>query len=56
MFYSAHINIFQFIDILKNVQKEIHIKQRNIHITKNRQMIVYKKVYFKQNIVKYESG
>jgi hypothetical protein len=34
MFYSEHPNIFQFIDVLKNVQKVTYIKQRSIHVIK----------------------
>lgn len=57
MFYSAHPNIFQFIDVLKNVQKETYIKQRSIHVIKNRRMMVCEKEnYLRQNMAKYESG
>jgi hypothetical protein len=51
MFYSAHPNIIQFINVLKNIQKETCIKQRSIHVIKNRRMMVYKKEdYLRQNI------
>jgi hypothetical protein len=39
MFDSVHPNIFQFIDVLKNVQKYIYIKQRSICIIKNKQTL-----------------
>jgi hypothetical protein len=44
MFYSAYPNIFQFTDVLKNVQKDTYIKQRSIHVIKNRRMIVCENV------------
>jgi hypothetical protein len=43
MFNLAHLYIFQFLDVLKNVHKETYIKQRSICLTKNRPVIVYKK-------------
>jgi hypothetical protein len=57
MFYSVHMNIFQFINVLKNVHKETYIKQRSIRITKNRRMVVCEKEdYLRRNMAKYESG
>jgi hypothetical protein len=56
MFYSAHLNIFQFIGVLKNVHKKTYIKQRSIHITKSRRMMVCEKEDFlKENMVKYQN-
>jgi len=57
MVYSAHPNIFQFIDVLKNVQKKTYIKKRNIHVIKNRQLMVCQKEgYLRQKMAKYDSG
>jgi hypothetical protein len=53
MFYSAHLKIFQFINVLKNIHKETYTKQQNVRIIKNRRMIC-EKDYLRQNITKYE--
>lgn len=57
MFYLAHPNIFQFIDVLTNVQKKTYVKQLSISVIKNRRMMVCEKEdYLRPNIAKYESG
>lgn len=39
MFYSAHPNIYQFINILLNIQCETYIKIRSVHIINSRNCI-----------------
>lgn len=42
MFYSAYSNIFQFLEVLENVQINIYIKIRSSYLTKKRRESVDK--------------
>jgi hypothetical protein len=50
LFYSAHTNIFVFIDVLKNVQKETYIKLRSIHLNTRRTIIIEKETFIRNAI------
>jgi hypothetical protein len=57
MFYSAQLNIFQFINVLQKVHKETYIRQGRIRIIKNRRMMLCgKEDYLRQNIAIYENS
>ena len=46
MFYSAHPNIYKFIDVLKNVQKDTYIKIRSSSQIKKIRRDIYEKQEF----------
>lgn len=45
MFYSAYPNIFQFVEILKNVQTDVYVKIRSSNVTKKRREVLEKEDY-----------
>ncbi|KAF0710464.1 Uncharacterized protein FWK35_00035451, partial [Aphis craccivora] len=48
LFYSAHLNIiFVFIDVLKNIQKDIYIKLRSTHLNTHRTNIIEKETFIR---------
>lgn len=49
MFYSAHPNIFQFIQVLKNIQSDIYIKMRSSE-EKRRNYIISKEDFEKEKL------
>ena len=55
MFYSAHPNIYKFIDVLKNVQKDTYIKIRSSgQIKKIRREIYEKREFLRKQMIKYD--
>lgn len=55
MFYSAHPNIYKFIDVLKNVQKDTYIKIRSSsHKKKIRREICQKQEFLRKEMIKYD--
>jgi hypothetical protein len=50
LFYSAHPNIFVFIDVLKNVQKDIYIKLRSTHLNTRRTNIIEKETFIRNSM------
>ena len=49
MFYSSYPNIFQFVEVLKNVQTDIYIKIRSSNLGNKRREDVEKKEFIKKN-------
>jgi hypothetical protein len=45
MFYSTYPNIFQFVEILKNVQTDVYVKIRTSNVTKKRREVLEKEDY-----------
>jgi AAA+ ATPase superfamily predicted ATPase len=45
MFYSSYSNIFQFLEVLKNIQIDVYIKRRSSNQTQKRQITVEKENY-----------
>jgi hypothetical protein len=56
MFYIAHPNIYQFLEILKNVQIEIYIKMRSVEVMKKRNYILLKEKFITENMNKKIAG
>jgi hypothetical protein len=56
LFYSVHPNIFVFIDILKNVQKDTYIKLRNTHLNPRRTNIIEKEIFIKNAMKRLEEN
>ena len=55
MLYSAHPNIYKFIDVLKNVQKDTYIKIRSSgQIKKIRREIYEKREFLRKQMIKYD--
>jgi hypothetical protein len=55
MFYSAHPNIYRFIDILKNVQKYTYIKIHSSNQRKKiRREICEKQEFLRKQMIKYD--
>lgn len=55
MFYSAKPNIYKFIDVLKNVQKDTYIKIRSSsHIKKIRREVCEKQEFLRKQMIKYD--
>jgi len=52
LFYSAHPNIFVFIDALKNIQKDTYIKLRSTHLNTRRTINIIEKEPFVRNAMK----
>jgi hypothetical protein len=47
LFYSAHPNIFLFIDVLKNTQKDSNIKLKSRHLNTRRTNIIEKETFIR---------
>lgn len=47
LFYSANPNIFVFIDVLKNVQKDTYVKLRSTHLNTSRTNIIKKETFIR---------
>jgi hypothetical protein len=56
LFYSAHPNIFVFIDILKNVQKDTYIKLRSTHLNTRRTNIIEKETFIRNTMKRLEEN
>ncbi|KAF0708341.1 Uncharacterized protein FWK35_00034753 [Aphis craccivora] len=50
MFYSAHPNIYKFIDVLKNVQKDTYIKIRSSNV----KYTCVKQEFLSREMIKYD--
>lgn len=48
MFYSSYPNIFQFVEVLKNIQTDIYIKIRSSNLTNKRREDVEKVKFIKK--------
>jgi hypothetical protein len=55
-FYSAHPNIFVFINVLKNVQKDTCIKLRSTHFNTRRTYIIEKETFIRNAIKRLEEN
>jgi hypothetical protein len=54
-FYSNHLNIYKFIDVLKNVQKDTYIKIRSSNQRKKiRREICEKQEFLRKQMIKYD--
>jgi len=47
LFYSAHHNIFVFLDVLKNIKKDTYIKLRSTHLNTRRTNIIEKETFIR---------
>jgi len=56
MFYTAHPNIYQFLEILKNVQIDTYIKMRSVEVMKKRNCILLKEKFIADNMNKKCAG
>jgi len=56
MFYTAHPNIYQFLEVLKNVQIEPYIKMRSSEIMKKRNCIILKETFIKNKMNEKNAG
>jgi len=56
MFYTAHPNIYQFLEILKNVQIDTYIKMRSVEVMKKRNCILLKEKFIADNMNKKIAG
>jgi len=54
MFYSSYPNIFQFVEVLKNVQTDFYIKMRSSNLHKRRED-VEKEEFIKKTITEFEN-
>jgi len=54
MFYSSCPNIFQFLEVLKNVQTDVYIKMRSSNQTQKRRMTVEKQNYIHEIMRQYK--
>uniref|UniRef100_A0A2S2NXU0 MULE transposase domain-containing protein n=1 Tax=Schizaphis graminum TaxID=13262 RepID=A0A2S2NXU0_SCHGA len=55
MFYSSYPNIFQFLEVLKNVQTDVYIKMRSSNQTQIRRKAVEKEDYIREIMRQYEN-
>lgn len=56
-FYTAHPNIFQFLQILKDCQKDVYIKLNSVNLKKHlRRVVKEKKDFIEKKILEFESG
>jgi len=55
MFYSSCSNIFQFLEVLKNMQTGIYIKMRSSNLTNKRREDVEKKDFIKNTMIQLET-
>lgn len=56
LFYSAHPNIFVFIDVLKNIQKDTYIKLRSTHLNTRRTNIIEKETFIRNAMKRLEEN
>ncbi|KAE9522680.1 hypothetical protein AGLY_016902 [Aphis glycines] len=56
LFYSAHPNIFIFIDVLKNIQKHTYIKLRSTHLNTRRTNIIEKETFIRNAMKRLEEN
>jgi len=56
LFYSAHPNIFVFIDVLKNIQKDTYIKLRSTHLNTRRTNIIEKETFIRNTMKRLEEN
>lgn len=56
MFYSAHPNIYQFINILLNIQCETYIKIRSVHIINSRNCVKEKEKEISHQMQLFQSN
>jgi hypothetical protein len=56
LFYSAHPNIFVFIDVLKNAQKDTNIKLRSRNLNFHRTIIIEKETFIKNAMKRLEEN
>lgn len=54
MFYSSYPNIFQFLEVLKNVQTDVYIKMRSFNQTQIRRKAMEKEDYIREFMRQYE--
>lgn len=54
VFYSSYPNIFQFLEVLKNVQTDVYIKMRSSNQTQKRRMTVEKENYIHEIMRQYK--
>lgn len=55
MFYSSYPNIFQFVEVLKNVQTDIYIKMRSSNLSDKRRKDVEKEEFIKKTMTEFEN-
>jgi len=55
MFYSSYPNIFQFVEVLKNVQTDIYIKMRSSNKRNKRREDVEKEEFIKKTMTEFEN-
>jgi len=53
--YSSYLNVFQFLEVLKNIQIYIFIKMRNSNLTNERQEDVEKEDFIKNTMTRLET-
>jgi hypothetical protein len=56
LFYSAHPNIFVFIDVLKNAQKYSNIKLKSSHLNTRRTNIIEKETFIRNAMKRLEEN
>jgi len=56
MFYTAHPNIYQFLEVLKKVQIDTYIKMRSSEIMKKRNCIILKDKFIKDKMNEKNAG
>jgi AAA15 family ATPase/GTPase len=56
LFYSTYPNIFVFIDVLKNVQKDTYIKLRSTHLNTRRTNIIKKETFIRNTMKRLEEN
>jgi len=55
MFNCSYPNIYNFIDILKDIQIDTYIKIRSKEVIKKRKITIEKDIFLRQEMLKYEN-
>lgn len=50
MFYSPYPNIFQLLEVRKNIQTDIYIKIRSSNVTNKRREVVKREVFLSKMV------